>query len=285
MSNTNSAVTVQKSAVLAVLASLTPKSLEFFTEYAKDAGNWSGSPLFNGNVVVTSERADRGYLTRCKTAGLMTSVCEEHPDSSNRSLLTWVYFTDLGKALALHLGLPVRGMWGDDVVIVDDVTPPPVEEVVVLREGAVETTEVREHRDARGAQFYVERHVDGVRQFGFEVDGIARLERNYLGDPLRVETRVRADVNWPSIGAVTPDEARKFAALLLRAADEVDRERAVLERALRAEAAEKAAALERAAQQAEAFREEGRAAGALLTPSEADAAALAEAEAEGTRGV
>jgi len=125
MTNARKSVTLNKSQVLAALESLTPKSLEFFVEYVNDAGNWSGTPLFNGNVTVTSERADRGYLTACKAAGLMTSFRESGRENGTGNSLTWVEFTDLGRALAAHVCQIDLGIHGEvPVTVVDDMTLP-----------------------------------------------------------------------------------------------------------------------------------------------------------------
>ena len=71
-------------------ANITPQSLALFLVYARDAGNWSGTPLVGGNV--GGSRADRGNLTQLKRAGLI--VTQE--DNG-----TWIHFTDAGNALAL----------------------------------------------------------------------------------------------------------------------------------------------------------------------------------------
>src|SRR4030095_17118644 len=47
---------------------LTPRTLALFLEYARDAGNWSGTPLVGGNVGGSKE--DRGNITQMKRAGV-----------------------------------------------------------------------------------------------------------------------------------------------------------------------------------------------------------------------
>lgn len=76
---------------------LPPNAKELFTRYVKDAGNWSGTPLVGGNVVLLGEREDRGLLTHLKRAGLVTTIIYER--------LPYVQFTDAGKAYAAELGL------------------------------------------------------------------------------------------------------------------------------------------------------------------------------------
>lgn len=74
---------------------ITEKSLALFLAYARDAGNWSGSPLVGGNVGGSKE--DRGNLTQLKQAGLLTTDTDEG--------CTWINFTDAGKTLAAEHGV------------------------------------------------------------------------------------------------------------------------------------------------------------------------------------
>lgn len=76
---------------------ITQKSLELFIAYAKDAGNWSGTPLVGGNVGGSKE--DRGNLTQLKQAGLLTTFIDGRD--------AWVEFTNDGKALALTHGIEI----------------------------------------------------------------------------------------------------------------------------------------------------------------------------------
>ena len=75
---------------------ITNRSLEVFTAYAKDACNWSGTPLVGGNVQ-GKEAEDRGNLTQLKKAGLIETATDEG--------CTWIYFTDDGKAFAESMGI------------------------------------------------------------------------------------------------------------------------------------------------------------------------------------
>lgn len=78
---------------------ITAKSLELFLAYARDAGNWYGTPLVGGNV--GGSKQDRGNLTQLKQAGLIkTAVYED---------CTWIYFTDAGIALAAEHGVKLSG--------------------------------------------------------------------------------------------------------------------------------------------------------------------------------
>jgi hypothetical protein len=74
---------------------ITEKSLAVFLAYAKDAGNWSGTPLIGGNVGGTKE--ERGNLTQLKKAALIKTMRSDGCD--------WICFTDAGKALALEHGI------------------------------------------------------------------------------------------------------------------------------------------------------------------------------------
>ncbi len=73
---------------------ITERSLALFLAYAKDAPNWSGTPLVGGNVgggSLEERRRNRGNLTQLKQAGLI----ETWTDNG-----TWIEFTDAGHALA-----------------------------------------------------------------------------------------------------------------------------------------------------------------------------------------
>jgi len=76
---------------------ITEKSRNLFIEYAKDAGNWNGTPLVGGNVADTKE--DRGNLTQLKRAGLITTFKSEG--------WIWVSFTPAGKEYAKQLGIEI----------------------------------------------------------------------------------------------------------------------------------------------------------------------------------
>lgn len=73
---------------------ITVRSLALFLAYAKDAGNWSGTPLVGGNVGGSAE--DRGNLTQLKQAGLIRTWNDDG---------LWIAFTDAGKALAMEHGV------------------------------------------------------------------------------------------------------------------------------------------------------------------------------------
>lgn len=74
---------------------LTPAVLDLFDQLWRDAPNWSGSPLFGGNVADTP--ANKGHLTNLKKSGLVTTEVDERSCS-------WVYFTSQGKELARSRG-------------------------------------------------------------------------------------------------------------------------------------------------------------------------------------
>jgi hypothetical protein len=76
---------------------ITEKSLSVFIAYAKDASNWSGTPLVGGNVGGSKE--ERGNLTQLKQAGLLTTFTERGE--------AWIEFTESGKALALTHGIEI----------------------------------------------------------------------------------------------------------------------------------------------------------------------------------
>lgn len=74
---------------------ITTASHELFMDLAKDAPNWSGTPLLGGNVEITKE--ERGNLTQLKRAGLLTTRLDEGN--------VWVYFTAAGEAYAAENGV------------------------------------------------------------------------------------------------------------------------------------------------------------------------------------
>lgn len=69
---------------------ITDRSLELFLDYARDAGNWSGTPLIGGNV--GGSREDRGNLTQLKKADLIETFNWEGD--------AWISFTEAGHRLA-----------------------------------------------------------------------------------------------------------------------------------------------------------------------------------------
>jgi hypothetical protein len=80
---------------------LTPMSLQLFLDLARDADNWSGTPLFGGNVGGSKE--SRGNLTHLKRAGLVKTQVDEDDRKCS-----WVYFTAAGKAFAAEHGITLR---------------------------------------------------------------------------------------------------------------------------------------------------------------------------------
>lgn len=81
-------------------AGLSNESLKLFLDYARDAGNWGGTPLVGGNVDGSYEA--NGYLLHLKQAGLLTT------DRDGRDV--WIYFTQKGYDFAAEHGvtIPVR---------------------------------------------------------------------------------------------------------------------------------------------------------------------------------
>lgn len=74
---------------------LTADTQAFFVEIVEDLGNWSGMPLFGGNI--SDSAKNKGHLTDLKKKGLVTSFREEG--------CTWLELTEDGKAFATELGL------------------------------------------------------------------------------------------------------------------------------------------------------------------------------------
>ena len=78
---------------------ITPASKALFIAFAKDAGNWGGTPLVGGNVSITKE--ERGNLTHLKKLGLVTTY-EAH---ERVGILVWLEFTEAGERYANELGI------------------------------------------------------------------------------------------------------------------------------------------------------------------------------------
>ena len=74
---------------------ITEASKQLFIDLANDAGNWSGSPMLDGNVQIGQE--GKGNLTQLKRAKLLRTVRDEGE--------TWVIFTEAGQAYAKELGI------------------------------------------------------------------------------------------------------------------------------------------------------------------------------------
>jgi hypothetical protein len=70
---------------------ITKESERVFLRYAKDAGNWGGLPLVDGNP------KERGNLTQLKKEGLITTFRDEGN--------TWLDFTAKGREFAATLGV------------------------------------------------------------------------------------------------------------------------------------------------------------------------------------
>jgi len=73
---------------------ITERSKSLFISYAKDAGNWSGTPMVDG------DKESRGNLTQLKLAGLLSTF-----DSDG---IAFVRFTDLGVEYAASLGITIN---------------------------------------------------------------------------------------------------------------------------------------------------------------------------------
>ena len=81
---------------------ITPRSLDLFLAYARDAANWGGSPLVGGNVGGTQE--DRGNLTQLKQVGLIETWVDREPGMPP---CTWIEFTPAGREFAQEYGIDI----------------------------------------------------------------------------------------------------------------------------------------------------------------------------------
>jgi hypothetical protein len=73
---------------------ITERSLELFLELARDAGNWSGTPILAGSA------SDRGNVTQLKKAGLITTITDRGE--------TFACFTPAGQCLAAEHDIAVE---------------------------------------------------------------------------------------------------------------------------------------------------------------------------------
>jgi len=75
-------------------ADLTPASVALFISLAKEAGDWSGTPL------IDISKEERGNLTQLKRAGLLTTTRD-----SDRNM--FANFSDAGIKLASENGIKI----------------------------------------------------------------------------------------------------------------------------------------------------------------------------------
>jgi hypothetical protein len=78
---------------------MTEETKTLFIELVEDACNWSGMPLWDGNVAGGKKR--RGNLTNLKLMGLVKTQQYEGN--------TWVTFTEAGDSLAADMGYDKPG--------------------------------------------------------------------------------------------------------------------------------------------------------------------------------
>lgn len=78
---------------------ITPRSLEIFLAYAREALNWDSEVPWNGHG--QSTKADTGNLTQLKIAGLVTTRVDDTVGD------VWLEFTDAGIALAAEHGIEI----------------------------------------------------------------------------------------------------------------------------------------------------------------------------------
>lgn len=78
-------------------AGLTAETLELFLDYARDAANWSGTPLVGGNV--GGGAAGNGHLTQMKKRDLIVTQDEGRD--------VWIVFRPAGRALAKAHGIEI----------------------------------------------------------------------------------------------------------------------------------------------------------------------------------
>lgn len=180
---------------------ITETSRRVFMAYAKDAGNWSGTPLIGGNVGGTKE--EQGNLTQLKQAGLITTH-EEH--EKGQGIYIWITFTDLGKAYARANGFDIDE--GEEIAI------PPIDPDSQLGKSLIH--DFGEFRNWPGTQpteeeieAYVTDYGDYIHMLDISSVGLDRIRtllRTLIteqGDPFQVGVRVQvikrpADTSIPA---------------------------------------------------------------------------------------
>lgn len=75
-------------------ATMSKGCLDLFAALINDAGNWSGNPPLNANVVTTN--ADRGYVTHLKKIGFIGTSWDDE------SRISWVHFLPAGIEYAIE---------------------------------------------------------------------------------------------------------------------------------------------------------------------------------------
>jgi hypothetical protein len=85
---------------------MTEKMFSLFIEYARDNGNWTGTPGVGCNV--THGRAENGLLTDLKKAGYLSTF----NDSG-----VWISFSEKGIRLMVDCGIGYAGYGIDDPVL------------------------------------------------------------------------------------------------------------------------------------------------------------------------
>ena len=78
---------------------MTKETFDLFMAYAKDAGNWSGTPLVGGNVKTTP--ADLGRISHLKKSGYITTFAGTGSDKNAK----YIDFTEKGKKFAATNGI------------------------------------------------------------------------------------------------------------------------------------------------------------------------------------
>lgn len=82
---------------------ITERSLALFLELARDACNWSGTPILMRSV------SDRGNIVQLKQAGLLTTFADRGD--------TFAAFTPAGVALAAEHGVEIEVAWVEIEVV------------------------------------------------------------------------------------------------------------------------------------------------------------------------
>jgi hypothetical protein len=83
---------------------LSPNCQQYFRMAVKDAGNWSGNPLVDGNFSLLGGLRDCGIVSHLKTDGFITTFKEQR-DNKSGPWCVWIQFTEHGIAEAIRLNM------------------------------------------------------------------------------------------------------------------------------------------------------------------------------------
>jgi len=191
---------------------VTPETLALFLQYANDAPNWTGSPLVGGNC--PGDFAALGRISHMKMAGLVTTEFQYDKVNNRKTKLTWMYFTEAGRALAAKHGVDSNLLakspdhQRDNLIAerVAEVVPAPVAADIAKTEETaaaprITLRAVKTFQGMEGTGFNADVYVDGEKAGSAIDDASGRPDLKYRWVSPALELKVRAVV-----GAMPPEK-------------------------------------------------------------------------------